>query len=349
VKSPGIDSVFVTGGGGYIGTVLVPMLLDDGYKVRVLDRFFFGEGKLPDHDNLEIIKEDARHIDASHLAGMDAVIDLVAISNDPSGELFKDATMDINFQSRFRTAKLAKEAGAKRYVLPSSCSNYGYLDEKYVADETSALNPLTTYSKANAEAEAAIMPLADENFCPVALRQGTVFGYSPRLRFDLAVNGMTYGAWKTGKLPLMRDGKQWRPMIHIRDTSRAQMMMLGVDADKIRGEIFNTGSDENVYQIGPLGQLVADTVPGDVEVEWYGDVDHRSYRVAFDKISAIGFDTEFTAVDGVNEIIEALEAGDTDRTTETITLEWYAELVKWQKIIKSVERYGGIIEIDDQD
>lgn len=342
-----IHNVLVTGAGGYIGTVLVPMLLKEGYKVRALDRFFFGRELLADHPNMEVIKEDARRVTPEHLRGMDAVIDLVAISNDPSGELFQNTTMDINFKARARIAKLAKEADVQRYVLPSSCSNYGYLDEKYIASEDSPLNPLTTYSRANAKAEAAILPLADESFCPVVLRQGTVFGYSPRLRFDLAINGMTFGAWKNKKLPLMRDGTQWRPMIHVRDTSRAQMMMLEIDPDKIRGQVFNAGSAENVYQIGPLGKRIAELVPGDVAIEWYGDPDHRSYRVSFDKIKGIGFNTQYTADDGVMEIVEALEQGKTDRTTNTITLDWYKELVKWQKIIKSVEMYGGIVDLDE--
>ena len=341
-----INHVFVTGAGGYIGTILTPMLLEAGYKVRAVDRFFFGRELLADHPNLEVIKDDARHITVEHLQGIDAVIDLVGISNDTSGELFQATTMEINFRARARIAQLGKEAGVQRYILPSSCSNYGYLDENQIAKEDTPLNPLTTYSRANSEAEKAILPLADETFCPVVLRQGTVFGYSPRLRFDLAINGMTYGAWKNKKLPLMRDGKQWRPMIHVRDTARAQMMMLEIDADKIRGQLFNAGSAENVYQIGPLGERIAELVPGDVEVEWYGDIDHRSYRVSFEKIKSIGFDAKYIVDDGVVEIIEALESGQTDRTANTITLEWYKELVKWQKIIRSVEMYGGIVDID---
>ncbi len=337
--------VLVTGAGGYIGTTLVPMLLDEGYWVRAVDRFFFGRQLLPEHDRLEVIVDDSRRLRAEHFEGVDGVIDLVAISNDPSGELFQQATLEINRDSRLHSARLAKEAGARCYILPSSCSIYGFQEEGHIADETSPNNPLTTYAQANEMAEQATLPLADERFCVVVLRQATVYGLSPRMRFDLAINGMTYGAWKFGRLPLMRDGTQWRPMIHVQDTARAQMFMLETDPNKVNGQILNVGSADNTYQIGPLGELVAGCIPKEIDIEWYGDPDRRSYRVSFDKIEALGYRTEKTAEDGVAEICEALEAGTVDKTTETITLDWYKELVRWHSIIRQVEMYGGIVDI----
>lgn len=336
--------ILVTGAGGYIGTTLVPLLLSNGHHVKAVDRFFFGKELLNTNDNLEFVYEDARHIKPEEFHGIDAVIDLVAISNDPSGEAFQKQTYEINHESRFRTAKLAKEAGVSRYILPSSASIYGFQDKDFIANETSKTNPLTTYAIANEMAEKDILPLASDDFCVVVLRQSTVYGYSPRMRMDLAINGMTYGAWKTGKLPLMRDGTQWRPMVHVKDTARAQMFMLDADITKVNGEIFNVGSDENSYQLKDLAERVCKTI-GDVEIEWYGDEDLRSYRVSFEKIEALGYKAEKIAEDGVKEILEKLESGELDKTSKTITLEWYQELAAWHKKIKEVEKYGGMLDI----
>lgn len=340
-----MQKVLVTGAGGYIGTTLVPMLLERGHTVRALDRFFFGQDLLPKSDRLEVVREDNRKLTESHLDGIDGVIDLAALSNDPSGELFQESTWKINHEARVRIAKLAKKCKVKRYVMPSSCSVYGFQVPGVVANETSATNPLTTYAKANLKAEQDILPLADEKFTVSAVRQATVYGYAPRMRFDLAINGMTYGAWKTGKLPLMRDGSQWRPMVHVKDTSEAMCLMLEADADKVNGQVFNVGSNQNNYQLKALAEEVAKTVPRDVELEWYGDPDHRSYRVSFEKIERLGYKAKYTARDGVQEICEALVSGKLDKTTETLTLKWYQELVKWHRIIKEVEMYGGIIDL----
>ena len=340
-----IRRVLVTGAGGYIGSALVPTLLSGGYAVRALDRFFFGRTLLPLHDRLEVVVEDTRKLTLDHFEDVDAVIDLAAISNDPSGELFQEATWQINCDARVRAAHLAKEAGAERYVLPSSCSIYGFHESSFVVDETSRTNPLTTYARANEKAEQSVLPLADESFCVVVLRQATVYGLSPRMRFDLAINGMTYGAWKTGKLPLMRDGSQWRPVVHVQDAVRAQAFMLEVEPRMVNGEIFNVGSEDNVYQLEPLARLVAKYVPRHVDIEWYGDPDHRSYRVAFHKIEGLGYRAEKTAADAVMEICEALKAGTVDKTARTITLDWYKELSHWHRIIREVEMYGGIVEL----
>lgn len=340
-----MERVLVTGAGGYIGTTLVPMLLAAGYKVRALDRFFFGRDLLPEHEHLERVQADSRRLEPSCLEGVDHVVDLVAISNDPSGELFQNATYQINHESRVHCAELAKAAGVKRYVLPSSCSLYGFQDPGVICDETHPTNPLTTYAKANEMAEQGVLPLADDSFCVVVLRQATVYGYSPRMRFDLAINGMTFGAWKTGVLPLMRDGKQWRPMVHVRDTASAQMFMLRAPRDQVNGQRFNVGSDANNYQLGPLAELICEIVPREAEIDWYGAPDHRSYRVNFDKIEGLGWKAEYTAREGALEIYEKLAAGEVDKTTETITLDWYQTLTKWHRIIKEVELHGGIVEL----
>ncbi len=343
-----MKTVLVTGAGGYIGSVLVPKLLEKGYHVKAIDRFFFGKDKLSEHPHLEMIQEDSRKFSQNIFVNVDCVIDLVAVSNDPSGELFSDATWQINHESRAQTAKFAKEMGVKRYILPSSCSIYGFQD--HIVNETSTTNPLTVYAKANEKAEQAILPLADHHFTVTVLRQATVFGYSPRMRFDLAINGMVYGAWKNKVLPLMRDGKQFRPMVHVQDTTDVMVLLLTADAQKINGEIFNVGGNDNNYQLGPLGDIVANEVSTQlntpVNIEWYGDVDHRSYKVSFDKIeNSLQWKPSWDAKRGANEIVLKLAKGEIDKSLQTITLDWYKELEKWRQIIKDVELHGGILSL----
>ena len=342
-----LEKVLVTGAGGYIGSILVPKLLRNGYAVKAVDRFFFGIEKLQPHPNLTIIHEDCRRLDEGYFHDIDAVVDLVAISNDPSGEVFQKVTNEVNHLSRVNTANLAKKMGVKRYILPSSCSIYGFQDKDTIVDENSETNPLTVYAKANLKAEKGVLSLADDNFTVTVLRQATVYGYSPRMRFDLAINGMIYGAWKNHHIPLMRDGTQWRPMVHIEDTTDVMWEMLEVDAKKINGEIFNVGSNRNNYQLGSLANEIADALPVDVEIEWYGDPDERSYRVSFEKIEEVlNWKAKFSAADGALQIYDMLEDGMIDKTEETITLDWYKNLVKWQAIIKQVDLYDGILEIE---
>jgi nucleoside-diphosphate-sugar epimerase len=337
-------TVLVTGAGGYIGSILVPKLIKEDYQVRAIDRFFFGEDKLEKHKNLEVVKEDTRRLKPKHFENVDYVIDLAALSNDSSGDLFKEVTFQINYLARVNAAKMAKKLGTKRYILPSSCSIYGF--QENIVNETSPTNPLTTYAKANESAEKGVLLLADENFIVTVIRQSTVFGYSPRMRFDLAINGMVYGAFKTGKIPLMRDGEQYRPLVHIQDTTDVMCLLLEIDQDKINGEIFNVGRNENNYQLKRLAKEIKDALPINVDIEWYGDPDRRSYQVNFDKIEKIlGWKAKWSASDGTKEIFEKIKKGELDKTPETITLQWYKELIKWHEIIKNVEMYGGILKI----
>ena len=343
-----MKKILVTGAGGYIGRVLVEKLLKNDYHVRAVDRFFFGPVD-SENKNFEVIKEDSRKIVKEHFKDIYAVIDLVAISNDPASEYFKNETIEINSDSRIRTAKLAKEAGVERYILPSSASIYGYSDE--ISNESSATNPLTVYSKANEKAEQGILPFADDDFVVTIIRQATVYGYSPRMRFDLAINGMTYGCYTDKVLPLMRDGRQYRPMVHIQDTTDVMIQLLSTDASLINGEIFNVGSAEQNYQLEQLARkivsIVEPMVDEEIKIDWYGDPDHRSYRLSFDKIEqTLRWKAKHSLESGVKEIIDALEQKLIDKTDITLTLSWYKQLVEWHKIIKRVEKYGGILDIE---
>jgi nucleoside-diphosphate-sugar epimerase len=324
--------ILVTGGAGYIGSTLAELLLSRGYEVTVLDRFFFGNTlvDLEKQPGLHLIKGDVRSVGPSVFKGVYGVCDLAALSNDPAGELDPERTLEINHRGRARVCKLAKEAGVSRYILASSCSIYGYQDN--VVDETSPINPLTTYAQANELAEKSALDKGTDEFIVVALRQATVYGLSRRMRFDLAVNGMTLALFKKGSVRIMRDGKQWRPMIHLRDTSRAFIAMLESASEKVNGQIFNVGSEEQNVQVLPLAKRLSEAVGIPFREDWYGDPDNRSYKVSFRKIrEQLGYSTELTPEDGAREIFGALKTGRLKDSTETRTVEWYKALLASDK------------------
>jgi nucleoside-diphosphate-sugar epimerase len=336
--------VLVTGGAGYIGSVMVPMLLDEGFDVVVLDRFFFGKETLKEvegHPRLTLIKDDIRWFDPSIMKGIDGVIDLAALSNDPAGELDPQKTLEINYKGRVRVAQLAKKYGAEKYIFASTCSVYGFQDS--IVNEDSPTNPLTTYAKSAVLAEQEIMPLGDNNFSVTFLRQATVYGLSPRMRFDLAINAMILYLWKDGKLRIMRDGTQWRPFVYVKDTSRAFIKVLEADPDIVNKQIFNVGSNEQNYQIFPLAKMLAEALGMELQYEWYGDPDKRSYRVDFSKIKEVlGFKPKYTPKDAAKEIYQALEDGKVKDDIKTRTVQWYKYLLEAHRIIKDVE-LGGVI------
>lgn len=330
--------VLVTGGGGYIGSTLVPRLLQEGYKVKVLDRFFFGQETLASvskNQRLELIQGDTRWFDPKILRNVDVVMDLAALSNDPSGELDPKKTLDINYKGRARVAKLSKEEGVKRYILASSCSIYGFREGQL--DEKSPINPLTTYAQANRLAEIAAKKLASDRFAVTMLRFATVFGYSPRMRFDLAVNGMVLGFFKNKQIPIMRDGKQWRPFIHVKDVAESYIKVIQSPKEKINGELFNVGSNDQNYQILSLAKEVAHAIKIPFKKKWYGDPDTRSYKISFNKIRyTLGYKTKYTVEDGAKEIYEHLKKGTLTDSLKTKTVEWYKHLLESKKTIDSI-------------
>jgi nucleoside-diphosphate-sugar epimerase len=344
IEGDGTMKVLVTGGAGYIGSVLTRMLIEKGYDVTVLDRLFFGMQPIEDiADKVKIVKDDIRWFNPEILSGVDAVLDLASLSNDPSGELDPEKTLEINYRGRVRVAQLAKKHGVKRYVLASSCSVYGFQDK--VLDEGASLNPLTTYAKASANAEKEVLPLADQNFTATVVRQATVYGFSFRMRFDLAINGMVLGFFKNGQIPIMRDGKQWRPFVHVKDTSNAFIRMIESEPELVNKQIFNVGSDDQNVQIFDLAQAVAEAIGIPFKYEWYGSTDTRSYRVNFDKIkTTLKYETRFTPKTGAKEVYDALKAGTLNGDDlHTITVKWYKHLLEAQAVTKDVELNGVVL------
>ena len=337
--------VFVTGGGGYLGTTLVPVLRAEGHDVTVLDRFFFGTEHLTSEggtNGVHLVRDDVRWFDGKLLEGMDAVVDMAALSNDPAGEMDPWKTREINFLGRSRVCRLAREAGVPRYVLTSSCSIYGFRDG--LLTEETPVNPLTVYAQANALAERDNLPLASESFCPVAVRMATLYGRSGRMRFDLAVNGMVLGAHRTGKIPVMKDGRQWRPLMHVRDAARAIAKLLTLPAEPVRGRVFNIGSDEQNFQILPLAEAVAAAMPKPPTIEWYGSPDNRSYRVSFARArETLGFRTQFTVADATREIEQGLSDGTLLAGPDTNTVGWYRHLLGDPKAGDAVRLRGVVL------
>ena len=342
-SSPECRHILVTGGAGYIGSTLTELLLSRGYEVTVLDRFFFGEtlADLQNNPSLHLVKHDIRYVPPSIFRGVDGVCDLAALSNDPAGELDPEKTLEINYRGRARVCKLAKEAGVSRYVLASSCSIYGYQDE--VVNETSPIKPLTTYAEANGLAEKSVVAERSESFTVTTLRQSTAYGLSRRMRFDLAVNGMTLALFKQGSVRIMRDGTQWRPLVHVRDTSRAFITVLETEPETVTGEVFNVGSEEQNLQVLPLAKRLSEAVGIPFKEDWYGDADNRSYRVSFNKIrERLHYTTEFTPEDGAREIFTALKNRTLTDGPKTRTVEWYKSLIEWHKTTKDVEMNDAI-------
>jgi len=336
--------VLVTGGAGYIGSVLTRTILEKGHDVTCLDRLFFGTDPIKDvKDKITLIKDDIRWFKPEILNGVDAVLDLASLSNDPSGELDPQKTLEINHKGRVRVAALSKKHGVRKYVLASTCSVYGFQDGTLT--EQSGLNPLTTYAKANMLAEKDILPLANKSFTATALRQATVYGFSPRMRFDLAINGMVLGFFKNGKIPIMRDGKQWRPFVHVKDTSNAFIRVLESDAELVNGQIFNVGSDEQNVQVFDLANLVAEAIKLPFNYEWYGTPDKRSYKVSFDKIKkTLNYRTDYSPREGAKEVYDALKEGKLNPDDpKTITVKWYRNLLEMHAFLKDIEIKGAVL------
>jgi len=337
-------NVLVTGGAGYIGSIMSRILLEKGYNVTVLDRLFFGTDSLKDiADKITLVKDDIRFFNPTILKEIDAVFDLAALSNDPCGELDQEKTLEINYKGRVRVANLAKKHGIKKYVFASTCSVYGF--QEGLINEESSLNPLTTYAKASMKAEKEILPLADKNFSATVLRQATVYGFSHRMRFDLAINGMTLGYYRKGKIPIMRDGKQWRPFVNVKDTSNAFIKVLESEPEIVKGQIFNVGSNEQNIQIFDLAKLVAEACNLPFNYEWYGDCDTRSYRVNFNKIKdTLNFKPQTTIKKGSKNVFEALNEGRLNPDDpRMITVKWYKHILKMQQFIKDTEINGAIL------
>jgi nucleoside-diphosphate-sugar epimerase len=303
--------VLLTGHKGYIGTVLAPMLLDAGHDVHGLDSDIFSRCTYGDDPKSipETIK-DIRDVTIDDVKGFDAILHLAGLSNDPLGDLNAELTYEINHRASVRIAELAKEAGVKRFIFSSSCSNYGAGGDDLLTEDGD-LNPVTPYGKSKVLVEQDVSKLADNTFCPIYLRNATAYGVSPRLRFDLVLNNLVAWAYTTGAVRLKSDGTPWRPIVHIEDISRAFVATLHAPTDKVYDRAFNVGVPGENFRIREIAEIVRDSVPNS-EVSFAPDAspDKRNYRVdcSFIQREVPEFKPQWTVQKGATELYEAYKA-----------------------------------------
>lgn len=302
--------ILVTGHLGYIGTVMVPMLESEGYEVRGLDTDLFRRSTFgAEPPSIPFLRKDVRDVEPHDLQGFDTVIHLAGLSNDPLGDLNPELTYDINHHGTVRLAEAAKQAGVERFLFSSSCSTYGAAGDDLI-DESAAFSPVTPYGRSKVLAERDVAKLADSSFTPVFLRNATAYGVSPRLRFDLVLNNLTTWAYVTGRVLLKSDGSPWRPIVHIRDISRAFILALRAPRELVHNQAFNVAIDAENYRIRELAAIVGDSIPN-CAIEYAADAgpDKRCYRVSGAKIERVlGYRGAWTARAGTLELYNALQA-----------------------------------------
>ena len=329
------QEILITGGAGYLGSVLVPMLLNTGHKVHVLDTFYFGKGSLEKHANNPNLK--MTEIDVAHhenisrlLKEVDMVIHLSGMSNDPSGDLDPNLTIQTNFLATMSLARRAKAEGVKKFIFISSCSVYGASGDM-ILDEQSEVGPVTLYALSKLQCENELLPMADSKFAVTVLRFATLFGYSPRMRFDLAVNVMSKRALQGKSILLNGDGMQYRPFLHVKDAAKAIMTVMKEDVCITNKQIFNVGNSNLNFMIKDLVPLIHSYFPEAHIEKVENNKDTRSYRVNFKKFERIcNFKADYDVEYGVREIENALKAGELSNMDDPN----YYNLEVMKKIIK---------------
>ncbi len=303
--------ILVTGNQGYIGPVLTPLAKARGHSVTGFDTGYFADGA-PDPAVQHQIRGDVRDIAAKDLEGIDAIIHLAALSNDPMGALDPELTLDINFRASARLAGLAKSVGVPRFIFASSCSLYGASGGEADLDETAPLQPVSAYALSKAKTEEALLALADRHFSPVFMRNATAYGVGPRPRFDLVVNNLAGWAYTDGVLRILSDGTPWRPLVHIEDIALAALCAAEAPADMVHAQAFNIGHPDGNYQVRDIALAVQAAFAGS-QLEFSGTATHdpRSYRVCFDKAlnQLPGYVPRWTLDRGIDEVAGWLRAG----------------------------------------
>ena len=333
--------ILITGHKGYIGSVMTPYLRAEGHEVVGLDTEFFGECLFgPDGDSTPGIRKDVRDVTVDDLRGFDAVVHLAALANDPLGDLNPRWTFEINHEATVGLARMAKAAGVSRFVFSSSCSMYGDGWKDELLTEEAPMRPLTPYAVSKALCEEDLGRLADDDFTPVYMRNGSAYGVSSHLRADLVLNNLMGWAFTTGEIRIMSDGSPWRPIVHVEDIALAFAQALVAPRAAVHNQAFNVGPQGENYQVRDLAAIVNGLLPN-ARVEYLGkNPDPRNYRVSFDKIhnALPGFKPRWTARLGAQQLLEGFRR--VGLTAESFTGPSYTRLLRLKSLLASGQLDG---------
>ena len=329
--------ILVTGTEGYLGSLLAPLLLKQGHDVTGVDTGFYKEGWLYNGSPLtaRTLVKDIRDIIPDDLRGMDAVVHMAELSNDPTGELSPTITYDINHKGSIRLAEVAKKAGVARFVYMSSCSVYGVANGDTPVTEESPVNPQTAYAICKTLVERDLKPMADDNFSPTFMRNATAYGASPRMRFDIVLNNLSGLAWTTKEIKMISDGTPWRPLAHGLDIAKAIIHTLAAPRAAVHNQVLNVGDSNHNYRVKEIAEIIAGVFEGCKLSFGTQGADNRSYRVSFEKIRKVlpGFSCDWDAKKGAEQLHALFQQ--IDMTKEIFTSRPFTRLKMLEHLIRT--------------
>lgn len=328
--------ILVTGTEGYLGSLLPSLLIQRGHEVIGVDTGYYKVGWL--YNGTEVtaktLNKDIRQIQLEDLQGVEAIVHMAELSNDPTGQLAPNITYDINHKGSVRLANLAKQVGIRRFVYMSSCSVYGVAEAGDVTEE-SPVNPQTAYAECKTLVEQDVKAMADDSFSPTFMRNATAFGASPRMRFDIVLNNLAGLAWTTKEIKMTSDGTPWRPLVHALDICKAIICALEAPRDIVHNQIFNVGDTAQNYQVKQIASIVAEIFTGCKLSFGNQGADNRSYRVSFQKINSVlpGFKCEWDAVRGAQQLFDLFTQ--IDMTEETFLFRGFTRLKQLEYLLRT--------------